>query len=111
MNYTRKQYLNRECTHREYYAQFVTEETKKIISHQIGLNNISKSTHESFNDIPLDTWDSLPQLPQSTYRKMESLGDCITIAGNVCVYKEAAKQIKNEHIEAINKDIKQPEND
>lgn len=97
MEYTRKQRLNDDCTHREYYAQFINKNTKQTVLHHIGLDRILASTDDAMNDIELNSWDVLPQISQETWRKMESLGDNMSMAGKVCIYKEAAKQIKEEH--------------
>lgn len=97
MEHTRKQYLNGECTHREYYAQFVTEYIKETVLNQIGLDKILASTGDSLNDIPLSNWDMMRQLPRSTFDHLKESGDYMTLAGKVCICKEAAKQIKEDH--------------
>lgn len=92
--FTRTQYLDRECSHRTYYGQFVTDATKRAVKNYIGVGKLKNSTDEHFNDIPLKTWDSLP----SAYNRqaMESCGDYLTLAGRVCIMKEAARQILEE---------------
>ena len=61
MKYTRKDYNDNKCTHREYYAQFVSEETKKIVLRYIGLDRLKASKDQHLNDIALGSWDTLPQ--------------------------------------------------
>lgn len=92
--FTRTQYLDRECSHREYYAQFVTDRSKRIVQSCIGIEKLKNSTDEYFNDIPLKTWDVLP----IAYNRqaMESCGDYLTLAGHVCIMKEAARQVLEE---------------
>lgn len=80
MSYTRKQYLNKECTHREYYAQFVDSEVTET------LGNLP------LDGTPLHIWDNLPPVGREISNQMRSCGDWLTNAGNVCIYKEAAKQ-------------------
>lgn len=94
MEHTRKQRLDNECSHREYFAQFVTEMTKETVLHRIGLNTILASTDNAMNDIELNAWDVLPDFPRATFDHMKKLGDFMTMAGKVCIYKEAAKQIQ-----------------
>ncbi len=94
--FTRKQYLAGECTHRQYNAQFVTEGYKGQIKRHIGLDRILNSTDEHLNDIPLIEWDNAP-LTLGVDQKMKNLGDYLTLAGKVCIAKEAAKQIKEEN--------------
>lgn len=93
--FTRKQYLNRECSHADYYAQFVGEDIKHSVLHTIGRDKIMASSDPHFNDIPLAFWDSIIGLvPHQIATKMRELGDYPTLAGNVCIAKEAARQIK-----------------
>ena len=90
--YTRKQYLNKECTHRQYYGQFVTPATKAHVLRGIGLAALKKSTDPHFNDISLANWDNLvPHCPGSA--DFSNAGDYYTLAGGVCLLKEAARQI------------------
>ena len=45
--------MNKECTHNEYYAQFVNAAVLMRVSRMIGLDKINASKDEHFNDIPL----------------------------------------------------------
>lgn len=94
--FTRQQYLDKECTHRQYYAQFVTAGIIKSVSNRFGKNAIVKAleTNEHLNNIDLARWDSLAITHESSLRgKMKQVGDRYSLAGGVCVMKEAAKQI------------------
>ena len=57
MTFTRKQYMDGECTHDQYYDQFVTQELKNTVLRSIPEKQIVMSKDESFNDIPLRSWD------------------------------------------------------
>jgi hypothetical protein len=92
--YTRKQYLNGECTHREYYSQLVNKGVINQVLSNIGREAILDSTEESFNDIKLSKWDSIRINSLAT--SMKALGDYLTQAGSVCILKEAARQIKEQ---------------
>lgn len=94
MKITRKQYLDGGATHREYYGQFVTDREIYNVSRYIGKAKILASTDEHFNDIALKKWDALPNLLSSTHQAFKEAGDWVTLSGMVCVYKEAALQIK-----------------
>ncbi len=94
MNFTRRQYINKECTHNEYYSQFVNEGTKKTLLQYISLARLKQSKDEHFNDIPLKEWDNLPVMVSSTL--MIKRGDWMTLAGKVCIYKTCARNILNE---------------
>ena len=93
MTYTRKQRLNNECTHREYYAQFVNKHTIETVVRYIGEKRLLASTDQdaAFNDIPLNMWDMIHVGP-GTVKKLQDLGDIVTLAGAVCIHKEAARQ-------------------
>ena len=96
---TRKQYLDQEVTHREYYAQFVTNGIKSIVSSYIGKDKIRGSHDEHLNDIPLSLWDGVAReirmTPSNLNKKLKKAGDYCTLAGLVCIAKEAAKQLVN----------------
>ena len=89
---TRIQYLNKECSHREYYSQFVNQSTINGVKSSIGLDKIINSDCNHFNDIHLVKWDNC-----SIYISKDLLsevGENYTLSTKVCIAKEAAKQIK-----------------
>jgi hypothetical protein len=101
--YSRKAYMNdpshltgapaadRRAAHRRYYGQFVSEATIRRVVQAIGADALRRSTDQHLNDIPLEQWDRLtPHLPLA--RRFEAAGDYATLAGLVCVAKEAARQ-------------------
>jgi len=92
--YTRKQLLNKECTHSEYYAPFISERMVCIVLNRIGKERILASTDPNFNDIPLKVWDNLPYLNGVGEVYKEKTGDWMTQSSWVCMYKEAAHNIK-----------------
>ena len=90
--FTRKQYINKECKNEQYYGQFVNAGTKARVLSGIGLEALKKSTDPHFNDIPLHKWDRLvPKCPGSA--GFAKVGDYYTLAGGICLLKEAARQI------------------
>ena len=91
---TRKQYLDGECTHREYYGQFVTDRIKQTVARHIGLDKLKESTDEHFNDIPLQRWDCclIPGTVAGWLRKAGDVGG-ESLADRVCVAKEAGRQL------------------
>ncbi len=95
MTFTRADYLANKCTYRQYYAQFVTEDMKLRLLAHIGGDNLLRSTDEHLNDIPLRTWDLFIAGPLAI--PMKAVGDYMTQAGNVCIAKEAARQIIEEN--------------
>ena len=102
--FTRTQYLNKECNHREYYSQFVNNAIIGIVDHSIGHDRIVNSTGSHLNDIPLALWDRLAKYSVCTFpvtaNKMRECGDYMTLSGGVCILKEAANQIRDEAVTA-----------
>ena len=92
MIFTRKDYMSNKCTHEEYYGQLVTQNIRDHVARAIP-DAIVKSKDPTFNDIPLHTWDRISEysVPNSEFKK---LGDFRTSMGLVCVFKEAARQIR-----------------
>jgi hypothetical protein len=93
--FTRKEYMSKVCTHKQYYAQFVTENMKNDVIRAIGKDALMNSTDEHLNDIPLKKWDRLASgvVPFYVNSAMRELGDYPTLGGLVCIAKEAARQV------------------
>ena len=89
--FTRKQYMDRECSHRQYYAQLVTPSTLAAVRSTFGAERLLASTDEHLNDIPRERWDALALRP--IFGDFRKLGDFPTLAGQVCALKEAAQQL------------------
>ena len=104
--YTRKQYLNKEVSHEDYYSQFVTDHIKHLVETFIGQDAIIKSSDPYLNDIPLKKWDSL-YLVSTNPPKINALGigkilgesngsGGVSMSDMVCVLKAAARMLKKE---------------
>jgi hypothetical protein len=76
--------MNKEISHQEYYAQFVTKSILDTVRRCIGTSRILKSEDQHFNDIDLKSWDNLYVI------NWGSLSD------SVCVAKAAARIIKEQ---------------
>ena len=87
MKYSRKQYITKEVTHREYYEQMVTNQTLRLVSDHIGIARLMKSTDEHLNDIPLKEWDRLAKVASFTLAD----GEIRSLSTVVCVLKESAR--------------------
>jgi hypothetical protein len=103
---TRIQYMDRQCSHHEYYMQFVTPAIRRGLDRRLG-DQIRRSRHADFNDIPLREWDCLADwtiqvmnrdafrqavCPQATGGLHWSIND------NICILKAAAKEIRDESV-------------
>ena len=92
---TRKEYLNHDCTFAEYYGQFVDSGVMARVLHVISLDELTNSNDEHLNDIELSRWDAvLAPFPKHIGDQMRECGDFPTMAGAVCIAKEAARQLQ-----------------
>jgi hypothetical protein len=93
--FTRKDYLNNKCTHRQYYAQFVNKSVKSTVLNYYSIKRLKEAFEEDnhFNSLPLQKWDTMHSLFAIS---MKEVGDYLTKSGNVCIHKEAAKQLIEE---------------
>lgn len=103
--FTRKQYLDKQCTHRQYWAQFVTEGMRQMVQRNITLERLQRSQNEYFSDVTtLQDWDCMrhgtfAMLDQKKWREIQypeytdprSIG--WSLSDNTCLLKEAARQL------------------
>ena len=59
---TRKQYLDGEVSHEDYYGQFSNEVIEAQVVWCLGKDEVRASTDKHMNDIPLARWDGLARL-------------------------------------------------
>jgi hypothetical protein len=92
---TRKQYMDGDKSHREYYGQFVGEAEIETIQREFGADKIQAALAEdkNLNALPLSRWDALPQIGPEKRKQIKECGDFHSKAGHVCIYKEAARQL------------------
>lgn len=91
--------MNNECTHEEFYTQFVTPYYVNVVLDQIGMDDILNSTNEHFNDIPLKKWDSISKCAMAAkidYDKIKATGATYSLSTFTCILKQAAQMIKDE---------------
>lgn len=94
--FTRKQYMNKECSHSEYYHQFGKHLTG-LVGNIIGVDRIKASTDEHFNDIPLAKWDGMMEPIRLSIGRLISDANGsggISLSDCVCSAKAAARIIK-----------------
>ena len=99
---TRAEYLDKKCTHREYYGSIVKDariffDKQDRIVQQAMLCEDQKhfNTVGHENGIPLHVWDRLGSdlsLRGRMSRACRERGDYLTAAGIVCILKEAVRQ-------------------
>jgi len=103
---TRKEYMNGDISHQDYYMQFATEEMKRKVIRDITIEAIKNSKDEHLNDIPLHRWDLLsgcmfrgsqcmvrPTVSKECAEKIYEAGEGISPATMVCIYKAIAKDL------------------
>ena len=97
--YTRQDYLNHKCTHREYFAQFVNGLHKRIVLERWTTKELARAweNNEAFNTrvTSISQWDRLPC--PTDHRLLDAVGEHSTPSTRVCILKEAARQIVEDH--------------
>lgn len=103
--HTRADYIAGNCTHDEFYAQFVTPSILELVKSQIGEVKIKKSQDPNFNDIPIARWDTLKdgiflRLDKKKFKRLSSPNAPAGVmswsfSDSICIAKEAARQVKN----------------
>lgn len=98
--YTRQDYMDKKCTHRQYYAQFVDDRVKQRVLAIFSKEQLTKAFQEDkhFNTsyTPLSKWDTAGYEPFPVADDLKKYDDFLTQAGIVCILKEAAEQIIEE---------------
>ena len=107
--FTRKDYRDRKCSHKEYYRQFVTHSVLHVVRNRIGADKIKNSTDPHMNDIPLKLWDQLAHSIRGaidtklfkacnnvTYAEESRDKFLWSLSDAVCIAKAAARIIKKE---------------
>ena len=101
--FTRTQYMNKECTHDEYYSQFVTELTLSFVRNRIGIPKLLESNDVHLNDIGIKhsnggagswIWDHSP-INGALLRELGgvSAGCMPSPATYTCIGKAAARML------------------
>lgn len=91
--YTRKQHMDGECSHRTYYAQFVTPGVLDAVRRHFTVERLMRcSDQDYFNTIPLIQWDRLAHAVPRT-QMMRDAGEGWSLGSAVCILKEAGRQL------------------
>jgi hypothetical protein len=96
MEYTRAQRLNNECTHEEYWDQFVTEAIIRLVKGRFG---------GRLDTVTLAEWDSLSLITRELIDKdkwrrlmcpkfIGTRSYAWSLSDNICILKQAASRIK-----------------
>jgi len=97
--WTRKQYVNGECSHRTYYAQFVNPAVVAMVKRAFTVERLVRcSDQDYFNTIPLHRWDSMAMAAQAQSKQLrKDTGEGLSLTTGVCILKEAARQLVETH--------------
>lgn len=100
--YNRTDYLNKKCTHHEYYRQLINASTREIVLANFTVDElrIAIQSENGLSSIPLKSWDNIAERFTFKYKNgqvsFHMLGDYPTLAGLVCLLKETARVIIEE---------------
>ena len=107
IEYTREQYMAKECTHDQYYGQFVTPALRSIVIARIGKQRMIDSKDKYFNDISLKEWDNMKDIVRMsidakkfmrlTWPKYEGKGILWSTSDAVCIAKQVARMVREEN--------------
>ena len=91
---TREKYLAGEVSHEEYYRIIAKEAGISFpVDHELVHRALKSTDKENLNDIPLHEWDGYASGARSAIDKaMRKHGDWYSMAGGVCVMKNAVKK-------------------
>ena len=78
IKFNRNDYLEGKCTWKEYYQQFSTKEMIALVTKEIGLECITKSTDRMLNDIPIERWNKLLNRTEQLIGRELSLSNAST---------------------------------
>ena len=90
VKFTRQQLLDAECTHQQYYEQFLSQRFIQAVVKNIGADRILKSTHPYFSDSGIDlcTWELTGSWLPANFR---AAGENRTFSSNIYLAKAAAE--------------------
>lgn len=97
--FKREDYLEKLCSHEQYYEQFVTPTVLDLVGRLIGVDTIRYSVEDGFTDIPRDKWYRVGQAIMKDVRIVKLLvtaGDPLagSDAAGVLIAKAAARMIR-----------------
>lgn len=99
----------RFVAHRRYYSQFVTDGIRQSVLKAIGKDRLLATADPYLNDIDLSVWlklcESCEELNSDITRaKCKLLDDAGEPGTRVCIVKEAARQVIEQHRKEISND-------
>ena len=98
VQYTRKDYLNKLCTHSEYYAQFGGHLVQATVLRKYSEATLRRRMAEDrhLNNLPLAAWDAMAnsvKLHVCAINKRLNGSHSASLSDCVCTLKEAARHI------------------
>jgi hypothetical protein len=95
--FTRAQYLAGECSHQEYYGQFVNQWILTCVKGKYGVNRLieAEKLDINFNTIPLYSWDQLNIMSAVDQELWAAANGSryYSLSDNLCIQKQAARMI------------------
>lgn len=94
--FTRKDYLDKNCTHEQYYSQFVTNHSKALVlgmwDNQTLIDSYQKDDYFNHKLTPLKSWDFLAGF-LSTPKIFTEAGGWNTLSEKICILKQSAREM------------------
>lgn len=90
--FTKNQFLKDECTHTEYYSQFITPDGIKLVEASPAFKKLKASGSTNLSDMPLAQWDCIGTAWDAS-NLLTTLGDHWSLGISVVINKIIAAHI------------------
>lgn len=91
-SFSRKEYMENKCTHKEYYDQFITPAGIELVSKSVAFKKLMKNNSEDLSSVTINFWD-LIGTAHDAVALLNSKGDTWSLASAVCINKAIAEHI------------------
>lgn len=88
---TRQDYMQARCTFAEYYSAVAKTAGVRFSAKDRIVQDAARSSDPHYNDIPLRRWDAIAASIPALGAAFQSHGDFYSLAGAVCVAKQAVR--------------------
>lgn len=90
--FTKKAYMAGECTHEQYYAQFITDDGIAMVQRSTAFKRMIKKGSKDTSSVEVQVWDLIGTDGEAVML-LKSLGDFWSISAAVCINKAIARQL------------------
>ena len=92
VRFTKKAYMAGECTHEQYYAQFITDDGIHMVQRSTAFKRMIKKGSKDTSSVEVQIWDLIGTDGEAV-TLLKSMGDCWSMSAAVCINKAIALQL------------------